>query len=254
MKTQADHLALLARAEKIVEDCRSDLFDVEENVHLLRTVLSSLTKHPIKSAERKGYSAVVPALVTAIVTRLYAICFDATGWNEPDRICLILSSDKSCFTDAVYLIKGGDVSRDAVRDQILRRRSFQNVRWEGWQPIYLIRDLDGKVTEELRPTTQEAEATIGEKRKAMEDAIAAWVALSSHPAFNRLQQSRHRTFSHNVKKDDATGAYGLTFPELIDIAERATAAMASICLTHFGFSSDLSSPRRGELFLLITKD
>jgi len=249
----SDHVVLLAKAEKIVQDCRSDLFDVEENVHLLKTVLAALSKHPIGSNERKGYSTIVPALVTAIVTRLYAICFDATGWGAIHRISLILSSDKSCFTDAVYLIKGGDVSRDAVRDQILRRRSFQDARWEGWQPIYMIRDLDGTVTEELRPTTQEAEATIDEKRKAMEEAIAAWVALSSHAAFERLQQSRHHTFSHNVRKDDATGAYGLTFPELIDIAERATAAMAAICLSHFGFSSDLSSPRRGELFHSITK-
>lgn len=249
-----DHLLLLAKAEKIVMDCRSDLFDVEENVHLLKTVLAALSKHTIGSVERKGYSSIVPALVTAIVTRLYAICFDATGRNDPDRTSVILKSDKSCFTDAVYLIKGGDPIRDSVKDLILRRRSFYDARWEGWQPIYLLRDRDGKVTDELRPTTQEAEATIDEKRKAMEEAIAAWVALSSHAAFERLQQSRHHTFSHNVRKDDATGAYGLTFPELIDIAERATAAMASICLTHFGFSSDLSSPRRGELFLLITKD
>lgn len=244
---------LLSRAEKIMQECRSDLFDVEENVHLLKAVLSTLSKHPVGSDERKGYSTIVPALVTSIVTRLYAICFDATGWNKPDRISLIMRSEKSCFTDAVYLIKGGDQLSNSVRDIILRRRSFLDARWEGWQPICLIRDLNGKITDEYRPSAEEAEATLREKRSAMDEALASWVALSQHPAFDRFKQSRHHTFSHNVKNDDSQEAYGLTFPELTNLAESATAAMAAICLSHFGFSSELTNPRRGDRFLVITK-
>jgi hypothetical protein len=250
---QPEPFVLLSRAEKIMQECRSDLFDVEENVHLLKAVLSTLSKHPARSDERKGYSTIVPALVTSIVTRLYAICFDATGWKEPDRISLIMSSQKSCFTDAVYLIKGGDPLRNSVRDLILRRRSFLDARWEGWQPIYLIRDSDGKITDELRPTAEEAEATLREKRSAMDEALASWVALSQHPAFDRFQQSRHHTFSHNIKKVDSQEAYGLTFPELTNLAESSTSAMAAICLSHFGFSSDLTNPRRGDRFLTITR-
>ena len=250
---QPEPFDLLGRAEKIMQDCRSDLFDVEENVNLLKAVLSTLSKQPVGSDERKGYTTIVPALVTSIVTRLYAICFDATGWKKPDRISLIMSGEKSCFTDAVYLIKGGDPLRNSVRDLILRRRSFLDARWEGWQPIYLIRDAEGKITDELKPSAEEAEATLREKRNAMDTALASWLSLSQHPAFDRFQQSRHHTFSHNVKKDDSQEAYGLTFPELTNLAESATAAMAAICLSHFGFSSELTNPRRGDRFLAITK-
>lgn len=250
---QPDPLTLLGRAEKIVQDCRSDLFDVEENVHLLKVVLSTLSKYPAGSTERKGYSAIVPALVNSIVTRLFAICFDATGWGKPDRISLIINSEKSCFTDAVYLIKGGDPLRNNTRDLILRRRSFLDAKWEDWQPIYLIRGSDGKITDEFRPSAEEAATTIQEKRRTMDEAIASWVGLCQHSAFGRLELSRHHTFSHNIKKDDSQEAYGLTFPELISLAESATAAMAAICLSHFGFSSELSHPRRGDRFMAIAK-
>lgn len=251
--SQPRHLALLAGAHKIAKDCEWDLMEVEENVHLLNTILKALAKHPKGSAERKGYSAIVPALVTAIVTRLYAICFDATNRGKSGRTLAIMRSDKSCFSDAVYVIKGGDRNRDAARCHILRQRSYLDARWERRLPVLLIRDASGKITDELRPPAKEARDTLRKKRKAMDEAIAAWVALSAHPAFKRLEQSRHHTFSHNIKKGDAVGAYGLTFPELTSLADSATAAMASICLSHFGFSSTPGHPRRGDCFLAITK-
>jgi hypothetical protein len=251
--SQPRHIALLTRAHKIANDCELDLMEVEENVHLLKTILKALAKHPKGSAERKGYSAIVPALVTAIVTRLYAICFDATKRGKSGRTLAIMRSDKSCFSDAVYLIKGGDRNRDAARCHILRQRSYLDARWERRMPVLLIRDSSGKITDELRLPAKEVRDTLCEKRKAMDEAIAAWVALGAHPAFKRLEQSRHHTFSHNIKKVDAMGAYGLTFPQLTDIAERATVAMTSICVSHFGFSSDLAFPRRGDRFLAITE-
>jgi hypothetical protein len=251
--SQPRHLELLARAYKIAKDCEWDLMEVEENVHLLKTTLRTLAKHPKSSAERKGYSAIVPALVTAIVTRLYAICFDVTKRGKSGRTLAIMRSDKSCFSDAVYLIKGGDKNRDAARYHILRQRSYMEARWERHLPVLLIRDSSGKITDELRPGAKEVRNTLREKRKAMDEAIDAWEALSAHPAFELIRLSRHHTFSHNIKKDDAAGAYGLTYPQLTDIAERATAAMASICLTHFGFSADIAYPRRGDRFLAITR-
>jgi hypothetical protein len=254
MSYQPEHLALLTRAEKIAQDCRTDLFDVEENVHLLKTVLATIAKHPLGSAERKGYSAIEPALVTAIVTRLHAICFDATGWGKPGRANIILNDKKSCFTDAVFLIKGGDSQRDAVRDQILRNRTYLQARWEGWTPVLLIIDREGKVTDELQPPDKEVHLRLSEKRQRMDDAMGAWESLWSHECFLRFHESRHHTFAHNVKNIGASEAYGLTFPELIGLAEQTTAAMAAICHTHFGFSSKLSPPLRGDRFLRITKD
>jgi len=251
--TRPRHLVLLDRAHKIVKDCEYDLMEVEENVHLLKIALSTLAKYPRDSAERKGYSAIVPALVTSIVTRLYAICFDATKRGKAGRTLAIMRSDKSCFSDAVHLIKGDDKVRDALRKHILRNRSYLEAKWEGKRPVLLIRDLEGKVTDEYRPTAEEAKSTIREKRKAMDDAVASWVALSAHPAFCRLELSRHHTFSHNIKRDDAPGAYGLTFPELTSLADSATAAMASICRSHFGFSNTPGHPRRGDRFLAITR-
>lgn len=251
--SQPRHLELLARAHKIAKDCEWDLMEVEENVHLLKTTLRTLAKYPKSSDERKGYSAIVPALVTAIVTRLYAICFDATKIGKHGRTLAIMRSDKSCFSDAVHLIKGGDRTRNALRKHILLHRSYQDVRWENRRPILLARDSSGKVTGEHRPAAKDVRATFREKRKAMDEAIAAWMALSAHPAFELIRLSRHHTFSHNIKKGDAAGAYGLTYPQLTDIAERATAAMTSICLTHFGFSTDIAYPRRGDRFLVITK-
>jgi hypothetical protein len=247
------HLVLLARAQKIVNDCEYDLMEVEENVHLLKAALSTLSKYSEHSNERKGYSAIVPALVTAIVTRLYAICFDSTKRGKAGRIVAIMRNDKSCFSDAVHLIKGGDKVRDALRKHILRNRSYLNAKWEGRRPVLFFRDPEGKVTDEYRPEAEEVKSTIHEKRKAMDEAIDAWEALSNHPAFGRLRLSRHHTFSHNIKNDDAPGAYGLTFPELTSLADSTTAAMTLICRSHFGFSNNPREPRRGDRFLGITK-